>query len=548
MMNYKKTIFSLVLLVLTVFTLENCTNLDQHVYSVVQEQNFWQTPEQIASGIAPGYQALTALPDGNLFMLNEVTSDEMIIPTRGGDWYNGGVPQALWKHTWTPKTNTINETWNDLYNGVGRVNFALNSLNKLKTKPDNITALIAELKTLRDYFYYWALDLYGNIPLVTDFNTNPDSISNSSQKEVYQFLVKELKENIDQLTEDVTPSTYGRVNKWVAYALLSKLYLNAEVYTGQPEWQKCINMTDSIIQSGKYSLSAGYFDNFSPDNEASVENIFVVPFDKVNISGNNWENQTLHYQNVTNFQLSGATWNGYSANEPFYQLFDTTSVYTHEGDKVFRTYLDQRSGEWLIGQQYSLPYAYPPDKNVLYKADESLKLKDNGTGLDLVFTPKMTTISDPSSAFRLTGVRNIKYFPEAGTAGNQSNDMVLFRYADILLMKAECELRLNQNLGDALNLVNQVRERAYSGDKSHDWASSDLTLDHILDERGRELAWELWRRQDLIRYEIASGTPYFTAARVPDKDQDASDGHTLLFPIPENQIIANPNLNQNPGY
>src|SRR5690625_3682592 len=156
------------------FLLKACTNLKQEVYSVVAEADFWETPEQIQAGIAPGYQALTALPDGNLFEINEVTSDEMIIPTRGGDWYDGGVPQALWKHTWTPNTNVINGVWNDLYNGIGRVNFALNSLSNLEEKPDNMNTTIAELKTLRAYFYYWAMDLFGNIPLVTDFNTDPN--------------------------------------------------------------------------------------------------------------------------------------------------------------------------------------------------------------------------------------------------------------------------------------------------------------------------------------------------------------------------------------
>lgn len=527
----------------------SCTNLDQHVYSVVPQSNFWQTPEQIQAGIAPGYQALTAIPDGNVFSLNEVTSDEQIIPTRGGDWYDGGKWQALWLHIWTPTTTTINDAWNNLYNGVGRVNFALNSLDQLKQKPDNIANIIAELKVLRAYFYYWAMDLYGNIPLVTSFNTNPDSVTNSTRQQAFDFIEKEIKDNIDLLPANVDASTYGRVTKWMAFSLLAKLYLNAQVYTGKARWQDCINACDSIISAGIYSVSPGYFDNFSPNNEGSVENIFVVPFDKVSITGNSWENQTLHYQNQINFRLSGGTWNGYCAPEAFYKSFDTSSVYTTKGGNVYRTYLDQRSGEWLIGQQFKTPYPFPPDKNVLYKAaDPSLKLTDVGTGLDLVISPKVDTISNPASSFRLAGVRNIKYFPEAGTSGNQSNDMVLFRYADILLMKAECEVRLNQNLADALDLVNQVRERAYSGSKSHDWTSANLTLDNILHERGRELAWEMWRRQDLIRYEIAGGKPYFSAARVPSKGLDPSDGHLRIFPIPAQQISANPNLKQNQGY
>ncbi len=544
--NFHKNI--LVLLVV-LFAIGSCTNLDQHVYSVVPQEDFWQTPEQIQAGIAPGYQALTAIPAGNVFNLNEVSSDELIVPTRGGDWFDGGEWQALWLHNWTPTTSQINGAWTSLYNGVGRVNFALKSLDNLKEKPDNIANIEAELKVLRAYFYYWAMDLFGNIPLVTSFDTNPDSVSNSTPKQVFSFIEKEIKDNIDLLPANVDASTYGRVNKWVAFSLLAKLYLNAQVYTGEAHWQDCINACDSIIDVGAYSLSPGYFDNFSPENEGSVENIFVVPFDKVNIGGNGLMAFTLHYQSPISFGIVGGANNGACAAEVFYKLFDTTSVYTSKGGNVYRTYKDQRSGQWLIGQQFKTRYTYPPDKEVLYKSsDPSLKLTDAGTGLDLVFTPQMNTISDPASSFRLVGVRNIKYFPESGaTAGKQGNDMVLFRYADILLMKAECEVRLGQDKADALNLVNQVRERAYSGSRDHDWSMADLTLDHILDERGRELAWEMWRRQDLIRYEVASGKPYFSAARIPDKKQDPDD-HYRIFPIPAQQISANPNLKQNPGY
>ncbi|MEO9003951.1 MAG: RagB/SusD family nutrient uptake outer membrane protein [Ginsengibacter sp.] len=527
----------------------SCTKLDQHVYSVVPQQDFWQTPQQIKAGIAPGYRALTAIGWGSLFQLVENSSDEAITPTRGGDWFDGGEWQALWKHTWTSTTSQMNGAWNNIYTGIGRINFALNSLDNLKEKPDNIASINAELKVLRAYFYYLAMDLYGNVPLVIDLNTNPDSVTNSSRQQVYTFIEKEVKDNIAMLSANVNASTYGRVTKWMGFSLLAKLYLNAQVYTGTAHWQDCINVCDSIMGAGIYSLAPEYFDNFSPNNDASPENIFVVPFDKVNITGNSFEVRTLHYQSGAQFGTSGGGNNGTCSLNPFYQLFDTTSVYSTKAGNVYRTYLDQRSGQWQIGQQYNTRYPYPPDKNILYKAaDPSLKLTDVATGLDLIFTPDLDTISSPAASFRMAGVRSIKYFPAPGNLGNQSNDIVLFRYADILLMKAECEVRLNQNLPDALALVNQIRERAYSGNISHDWTIADVTLDHILNERGRELAWEMRRRQDLIRYEVASSKPYFSAARIPDKNEDPSDGHLLIFPIPAQQISANSNLKQNPGY
>lgn len=517
-----------------------CTNLNQHVYSVVPNADFWQTPAQIAAGIAPAYAALTAIPDGNVYNLNEITTDEMIVPTRGSDWYDNNQWQQLWLHTWPDNHNIVNGAWGDIYNGIGRANFTLTTLNELPNKPNNLAEYNAELKTLRAYFYYQAMDLFGNVPIVTNFHTNPDSVTNSTRQQVYSFIESEVKSNIDLLPENVDASTYGRVTKWMAFALLAKLYLNAGVYTSTPDWQGCIDACDSIIASGKYSLMPDYFDNFSVNNQNSTENIFVVPFDKVNIGGDNWEMQTLHYQNNVNFSMSGSPWNGFSSTAAFYNQFDTSSVYKRDGAEVLRTFDDQRTGQYLIGQQYAIPYTYPPSSNVVVLAPDSLRLTDLQTGKLLDFTPVVKQLSNPADTFRLAGVRNIKYFPEAGTSGNQSNDMVIFRYADILLMKAECELRLGTNLQDALNLVNQIRERAY-GDASHNWTMSGLTLDNILAERARELAWEGWRRQDLIRF------GHFGDPRVPAKGQDA-DAHWQIFPIPTQQITANPNLKQNPGY
>lgn len=540
-MKTKKLYKSLLAIGTLCLVAASCTNLDQHVYSVVPNTNFWQTPAQVAAGIAPAYQALTSIPDGNVYNLQEISSDEQIVPTRGGDWYDNGQWQQLWLHTWPTDHNVVNGAWNDIYNGIGKANFTLSVVNSLPNKPADLANINAELKTLRAYYYYLALDLYGNVPLVTSFNTNPDSVTNSTRSDVFNFVVNEIKSNIDLLPSNVDATTYGRVTKWMAFTLLAKLYLNAGVYTGTPMWNECIAACDSVIASGKYSLMSDYFDNFSTNNEGSTENIFVVPFDKVNIGGDNWEMQTLHYQNNANFGLSGSPWNGFCSDADFYNQFDTSSVYVTKGTNTYRTFLDQRAGQYLIGQQYNVPYTYPPSANVLVNADPSLRLTDLQTGKLLSFTPVVNQYSNPADTFRLAGVRNIKYFPEAGTSGNQSNDMVLFRYADVLLMKAECEVRLGTNLTDALSLVNMIRDRAY-GDQAHEWTLADLTLDNILAERGRELTWEGFRRQDMIRF------GKFGDARNPGKGPDPADGHLDIFPIPKQQITANPNLKQNPGY
>jgi hypothetical protein len=534
--------------VFIILTGSGCAKLTPKIYNQVPNDNFWQTPTQIAAGVAPAYTALTALPDGAVWELNEVSSGEILIPIRGADWLDNNSHVQEWQHTWTYTHNNISGAWNNLFSVVGEANFTLSVVNGLAKPPSNLPAINAELKVLRDYAYFMALDMFGNVPYVTNYNESPDAVKATPRAALYDSLVQDLKANIPNLSPNVDATTYGRVNKYVAFSILAKLYLNAQVYTGTPDWADASAVCDSIIQSGAYNLESNYFDNFSANNSTLTasgnENIFVVPFDNVNIGGNGWETQTLHYQNTQNFNLAGGLNNGFCSADNMYSLFDTSSTYVSKGDIVYRNFQDQRTGQYLIGQQYKIPYTYPPSQNVVYKADASQEIYDAQTNLPLSFYSNVTALSDASGAFRQAGVRNVKYFWTGGTAGNQSNDMVIFRYADVLLMKAEADLRQNDAAG-ALTLVNMVRTRAYGGDVSHNLTS--LTLDDLLNERHRELGWEGWGRNDEIRFEIASGTPYFSGARVPGKLQDA-DNHLMIFPIPSTQLISNPNLQQNSGY
>jgi starch-binding outer membrane protein, SusD/RagB family len=492
----------------------SCTNLNTKVYSPVSDVNFWQTPDQIAAGIAPAYQALQNLPDGNLYEMSEASGGDMITPTRGNDWYDNGDHLSLWLHTWKPDRGFINGLWSDLFNGIGKANFTLSVVNSLTNKPSNIDAINAELKVLRAYFYYQAMDNFGNIPLVTDFNTDPNKVTNTDRATAFAFIEKDIKDNISLLSANNDKSTYGRMNQWAAHMLLAKLYINAGVYlgAGKERWADAITECTAVINSGKFSLSGNYFDNFAIDNTGSVENIFVVPYDKTYIGGNNWEMQTLHYQSNQTFGLSGSPWNGYCATADVYNKFDAS---------------DKRIGMWLVGQQY---------------ASDGTALVDAQTNLPLVFTPNVTSTSDPSPAFRLVGVRNIKYHPEAGTAGNQSNDMVLFRLADAYLMRAEAKFQTGDLAGAAAD-VNIVRERAYgeTSGGAHDWTTADVTAPNLYSERQREMMWECWSRQDAIRFGV------FGNARNPGKAADG-DAHWQIFPIPAPQITSNPNLKQNPGY
>jgi hypothetical protein len=492
---------------------QSCTKLDKKIYSVEPVGNFFQTPDQIAAGVAPAYTALQPIPDGNVMQMNEITSDEMVVPTRGNDWYDGGQWQSLWLHKFKPDV-FVDGGWNDLNNGIGQVNFILNVLNGLQNKPADYNNVVAELKVVRAFYIFEFMDMFGNIPLVTDFNTDPSKVVQKDRATVYAFLENELTTNVPLLSTTVDKSTYGKMTQYGGYMLLAKLYMNAQVYTGTPQWDKAITALNQVINSGKYILQPNYFDNFSLTNQGSSENILVVPADKVSISGvNSWEMQTLHYQSQQTYNLSGQPWNGFCATADVYNKYTAN---------------DTRRAQFLVGQQYA--------------ADGVTPLSDTQTGLPLIFDPNVTTLSSASDAFRLAGARNVKYHPEPGTAGGQSNDMVIFRLADAYLMLAEASMHTG-DVATAVQAVNKVRERAGIAD----WTSADLTYDSLLAERSRELMWEGWRRNDLIRFEVATGTHYFTGARTPAKTDDG-DNHTFIFPIPAPELISNANLHQNPGY
>lgn len=489
----------------------SCKKLEKNVYNDVPTENFYQTPAQIAAGVAPVYAALVPLQTEGVFQANEVSSDEMVVPTRGGDWFDGGKWQALWKHSFTSDIGTFNDAWNNLSTGITKANFILNILTNLPTKPANINSITAEVKVVRDYYIFYLMDMYGNVPLVTDFNTDPSKVGTVARKDVYAFLVNDLKANVPLLPIK-SAANYGHMTRAGGFMLLSKLYLNAQVYTGTADWANAGVAADSVIKSGLYSLQPNFLDNFAVVNDNSVENIFVIPFDKVNIPGNQIEAYSLNYNSQFTFDLLGQPYNGFSSPRAFYKSF---------------TDADTRKKMFIVGQQYSSAGA---------------PLTDKGTGLKVILSPYINELSNPADSFKFAGVRSVKYAPEAGSFPSSSNDGVRFRLGDAYLMKAEVDIHTG-NTGEALTLVNAIRTRA----GVPLWTAADLTLDNLLAERGREMAWEGWRRNDLIRFEVATGTKYFTGARIPGKSQDA-DNHTFIFPIPDLQRIANPKLTQNTGY
>jgi hypothetical protein len=472
-----------------------CTDLEEEIYDQTTDESFGDTPGQLNALIGPLYSGLGDY-FGNMDDLNTVT-DEQIVPTRGGDWEDGGRWRRFHQHTWdvTLDDGTFNGVWTWVYNNVARINRLLPTITDEKT--------IAELRTLRAFYHYIALDQFGNV--IISESAEEGAPTQRTRLEVYTWVEKELLESLPQLSDVVGGVNYGRMNKFVAHMILGKLYLNAQVYTGTPQWQKTVEQMDAIINSGKFTLPTDFFSTFAVQNQNSPEIILATPMDATKRAGFNFHMSTLHYLNQTTYGLGSAPWNGFATMAEFYNSYEDT---------------DQRKNTWLVGQQFS--------------ADGKPLVDD---GQPLIFTPEIPALVMPAGPeARRAGARFKKYEIQKNNKNNdQSNDFVIYRFADALLMRGEAQFRLG-NTGPALTDINRVRERAYGANYT---ALTTITLDEILAERGRELAWEYHRRQDLIRFDKFTQPWQFKSASAETRE---------LYPIPRTQLDLNPNLKQNPGY
>ena len=477
------------------FTLASCTNLEEDIFGVVPQKGFGNTPEQLAALLGPAYSNVRACAWN--WHNQEVTTDVMMVPTRGRDWYDGGNWLNYHRHTWSNLLSQNNDMWGWIFEG------GINTVNQLIPQVEGNTSAIAELRAIRAYYYFLALDWYGNVPILTETQNN---VTTRPRAEVYAFVEKELTEILPNLTED---KVYGRINRWVAQSLLAKLYLNAQVYKGTPEYDKAIAAADAVIGSGKYSLESNFFSNFAVANQSSNENIWAIPFDK-NLAGEmTIQMRTLHYQNQLTYGLAAQPWNGFCSLADFYNTFDNS---------------DLRKQMFIVGVQRSASGAILKDDN----------------GNDLVFTINVPddemTAAEPT--FQGAGARLGKYEIQRNNASNnQDNDWAMLRLADVHLMRAEAKFRKGDVAG-ALADINPIRARAGVA------PMTALTLDNILEERGRELAWEGWRRNDLIRF----GKFTQVGGKFTSKFMVNPAPHTTIFPIPQQRIDTNPGLVQNPGY
>ena len=472
------------------------------------------SPAYLKAIVLGTYTQLQGLTANNAMLLtSEETTDALIVPGRiGGDWADGGVWQQLWLHTYTAAHGNISGAWDNAYNTIGAINITIDLFKGLP-QTSGTTYSIAELKTLRDYFYFLLLTNYGNVPLITSSSTDASTVKNSPATDVYNFLVTELKADAPILSANnpsKDPSQYGRLNRWGAYFLLAKLYLNQNVITGSNDnsgYTACSSLCDSLMSSNAgYSLMPNFLDNFSSNNTGSTENIFVIPYDHINAQGLQIQMMSFHYNQAAkyNWGSTGGPWNGFCANADYYGTFDNA---------------DSRKAGWQHGIQYAADGITP------------LTTRGSDSSLVLNFRPQVSSLL---KATEYDGVRQQKWQLTPGYQ-SQDADFALFRYSDVLLMKAECVMRIS-GAAAALQYTAAVRQRAGLAN----FTAAAFNADSLLAERGREFVWEGWRRQDLIRYGHFGDKKQFKAA-------DA-DKHTQLFPIPTEALQKNANLTQNPGY
>jgi len=258
--------------------LSSCTDLTEPVYDSIPADQFLKTDAQIAAALGPAYGGLRGIT-WDWFNPSEATSDELIVPTRGGDWYDGGDWLAYSRHTWTPQHGPINGMWGFIFGNISQVNQLIPVVASNQKAVD-------ELRAVRAIYYFMACDAFGNVPIVTD---NKSSAATKTRAEVYAFIVSELTSAIPNLP---TGKAYSRMTQDAAKALLAKVYLNAGVYSGTAQWQKAYDTADQVIKSSNnWSLASSTLSNFIVQNQGSNENIFAIPFDSFKAGGMNFQGE-----------------------------------------------------------------------------------------------------------------------------------------------------------------------------------------------------------------------------------------------------------------
>ncbi len=446
----------------------------------------------------------------NLFALNEVTTDEQLVPTRGTDWGDNGLWRTLHAHTWDANHNFVRGTWNNFNQMI----FNASAIIDARSNPTEQQA--AEAKFVRAVAMFWLVDLYGQVPFRAPGEGPEINPMVMTSAEAVEFIMTDLNEALAVLPSGGPSASLNRPTKASIRFLLAKTILNKHIYLGTgsasaADMTEVINLVDAIKADG-YDLQGGYFNLFT--SEVDTETIFFTTSD---VGARMWN--SLHYKQNSPDNTGGG-WNGFTTLAEFYDLFegDPNINVPGSGQEERRGFVPTDGSNFGIGYGFLVGQQY----------DETGTAMTDRPGNPLIFTKELPGLLGNDER---TGIRVIKYHPENGAFANHE---VIFRYADAHLMKAEAILRGGTSGETPLAMINELRVL-----RNANPLSSAPTEQEMLDERGRELYIEIWRRNDLIRF------GQFTN---PWAYKDNTEEFRVLFPIPATAIITNPNLIQNPGY
>lgn len=522
----RKLIFSLSIITLVA---AGCTKLDESLNGQLSES-------QVSGGSGTGnagallngiYDNIRGTFQGQegIYALWEMTTDELIGPTRGGDWDDNGAWRVLHSHRFDGDHIRIREVFANL----GGVMYSATDLLRFNPTAQQK----AEARMLRAFAEFMMLDGWGQVPYRDPGESTLQPPRVRKGVEALDYIISELQAVLPDLPD--APKT--RANKNAARVLLMKCYLNKGMIANRAaptfaaaDMSQVITLADQVIGSGLYSFRPVYFDAFAPNNGTiGTENIWT----QENIGGTSSANIRSRYYSTTHYNMTISGWNGFTTLSDLYNKFEASDkrrgiAYPYSSPGAPANPGNRVNVGFLRGQQYN------------WNTDAAL---NDRTGAPLSFTDDVKII-EKGTNLEVTGIRAYKY-PidfQYDANGNADNDYVYFRLADVLLMKAEAILRGGTggtNAGGygntAVDLVNSVRTHVSRGAS----ALGSVTLDQLLDERARELYLESWRKQDLIR---------FGKFLLPWQEKAASDPKYLYFPIPNGQLAANPNLTQNPGF
>lgn len=562
----RKTLVGLCVGGATLTGVTSCTNLDETLYDQLNDTNIDLNNEidlsYILGASVAQYRYLVEDWFG-MFHLIEESTDQYMVPSRPGVGW-GDAYVNLHKHNWSYSIGQIESPWTFAYQGIAYANMVLDNAS------EDATETIAQAKFFRGMFYYHLLDLYGNVPLQTTQDVENGYLPEQQGVEaVYNLCVEDFKAVKENIGES---NSYGWANINAARMALAKLYLNRNVYlgtTGNDGYEAALAEVEEVIASGQYSLAANYKDCFREDLQNCPEIIFAIPADRTHTA-----QFTLHNYAFpsTGLQAYGSTASGSNGSCAIPQWIAT---YAEDDRRLDDT--------WAYGlQHYAVENAdgtYTPNAGdpIPFSSDDW-----SGTGY-LNYNVNVHSIDNPG-AYQQEGARLHKYEIVGGTDdGTTADDFPVFRYADALMIKAECLLRLGRDKETAASLVTEVRQRSfaslaaatrtvsdleggsvyryghseYTCEGYANWDASsyvstyeggaDIELGGLLDDLGWEFCTELHRRQDLRRFKMTDGRSVWNGKSWFCKDATSSTTYDV-FAIPETAMKANIKLVQNPGY